>query len=91
MEDKIRTILKYWLQTKDEIIFTDDIAIEEITSEISLFARRDYYEKEFVKWLLAKNSKYAICYGSDKPLCTTRKDFSIEEVYQYWLKEVKGE
>jgi hypothetical protein len=34
MKDKIRTILKEWLQTKDAIIFTDDIAIEEVTDEI---------------------------------------------------------
>jgi hypothetical protein len=34
MKDKVRTILKEWLQAKDAIIFTDDIAIEEVTDEI---------------------------------------------------------
>ena len=36
MKDKIRTILKEWLQAKGEgdIVFTDDIAIEEVAEEI---------------------------------------------------------
>ena len=34
MKDRIRAILKEWLQVKDAVIFTDDIAIEAVTEEI---------------------------------------------------------
>lgn len=41
MRDKVRTILKEWLQSKDDIIFTDDIAIEEVTDEIVEACRQE--------------------------------------------------
>ena len=41
MKDKVRTILKEWLQSKDDIIFTDDIAIEEVTEEIVEACRQE--------------------------------------------------
>ena len=33
-KEQIRTILKEWLQEKDAIVFTDDIAINEVTDDI---------------------------------------------------------
>ncbi len=41
MRDKVRTILKEWLQSKDDIVFTDDIAIEEVTDEIVEACRQE--------------------------------------------------
>ena len=43
---------------------------------------------KFMEWIFRDDSRYAICYGSDTPLCTTKKDFTIEEVYQYWQKHI---
>jgi hypothetical protein len=37
MKEHIRTILKEWLQYKDGIIFTDDIAINAVVDEIVNF------------------------------------------------------
>lgn len=41
MRDKVRTILKEWLQSKDDIVFTDDIAIEEVADEIVEACRQE--------------------------------------------------
>lgn len=41
MRDKVRTILKEWLQSKDDIVFTDDIAIKEVTDEIVEACRQE--------------------------------------------------
>ncbi len=42
MRDKVRAILKEWLQSKDDIVFTDDIAIEEVTDEIVEACRQEF-------------------------------------------------
>ena len=58
-----------------------------IAKEIDILTHKHYLE--FIKWLFSKKSKYAICYGSKTPLCTTYEDFTVEEVYKFWLNNIK--
>jgi hypothetical protein len=45
MKEEVLKILKDWLQAKDAIIFTDDIAIDEVADELNSMVM------EFIIWL----------------------------------------
>jgi len=46
---------------------------------------------EFIKWFTGKDSPVSILYG-DQPerFATTEKDYTIEELFQYWWGNVKN-
>jgi hypothetical protein len=46
---------------------------------------------EFIKWFTGKDSPVSILYG-DQPerFATTEKDYTIEELFQYWWDNVKN-
>jgi hypothetical protein len=48
---------------------------------------KEHYMK-FIEWLFSKDSKYAVGYGSKTPLSTTYNDYTIEQVYQFWLDNI---
>ncbi len=67
MKNEIRNILKNWLQSKDDIIFTDDIAINEITDEIveplmkfiECMYKDGWYVKKGTDYALPFNEQYS--------------------------------
>lgn len=45
---------------------------------------------EFIEWFTGEKSPVAILYGNQKErFATTDKDYTIEELYQYWINNVK--
>jgi hypothetical protein len=46
---------------------------------------------EFIEWFTGKDSPVSILYG-DQPerFATTEKDYTIEELFQYWRDNVKN-
>ena len=53
-------------------------------------ASKDMYQKEFIEWIIDKNSPIAICYGSKTPFATTHKDYTLDELYYYWQADIKN-
>ena len=50
----------------------------------------EVYEKDFLEWIVSEESPVVIWYGSKKPFATKKKDYTIDELYEYYLKKVKG-
>ena len=63
---------------------------ENATKEISSLIEKDYYEKEFVKWVgyytLSNGQKYfpKVEFFKDK-----NNEMTLDELYQYWLTNIK--
>ena len=53
-------------------------------------ASKDMFEREFIEWIIDKNSPVAICYGSKTPFATTYKDYTLDELYYYWQVNIKN-
>jgi len=97
MRNKVRTILKEWLQSKDDIVFTDDIAIEEVTDEIVEACRQKctipvvsgslpLASAEFIKWLMDDKHDYVYVNGEFIEQWTN-VEFTISELYDQWSME----
>jgi hypothetical protein len=57
-----------------------------LATEINTLTKEHYMK--FIEWLFSKDSKYAVGYGSKTPLSTTYNDYTIEQVYQFWLDNI---
>jgi ABC-type uncharacterized transport system involved in gliding motility auxiliary subunit len=45
---------------------------------------------KFIEWFTGKDSPVSILYGNQaERFATTEKDYTIEELYQHWISEVK--
>jgi hypothetical protein len=43
---------------------------------------------KFIEWGTSKNSPAAVLYGNQSErFATTKKDYTIEELFNYWLKK----
>ena len=90
-EDKILEIIEKWHYSSAAI---PEIRRKQSAKEIAaldaegsvIFAKEQHsHYMKFLAWLFSKDSKYGIAYGSDKPLCTEKGDFTVDEVYQHWF------
>jgi len=49
------------------------------------------YPEKFVEWFTGKDSPVAILYGDQAERFATKdKDYTISELHQYWLDNIKG-
>jgi hypothetical protein len=87
MEQQVLKIIKKrinQIQTQEGLsvkITSNEDKAKEITSMVF----------EFIKWFTGKDSPVSILYG-DQPerFATTEKDYTIEELFQYWWDNVKN-
>jgi len=98
MEEKIleiQKILKAWLQNKEDIVFTDDIAISEISEEIfELF--KGVYTEEFVVWYKSQSIFACIIldgkrvwFKLDESSTREPEYLNFPQVYQFYFDNVK--
>lgn len=79
---EIEKILKDWLQPqgKDDIVFTDDIAINEIVDEILAIP---LYPRDFVEFTSG------IFFDGIRWFVTNQEPMNTNELYEFWSKNVK--
>ena len=74
-----------------------DIEFETTAKEIESLIQSEYYEKEFVKWKdenVKTFYRWYTIYGVWEDITDKEerkfKELTLDEVHDYWLKEVKG-
>jgi hypothetical protein len=78
MEEQIFKII-------DKLFFAPTIDTDECAKEITA------HVFEFIEWFTGESSPVSVLYGKQvERFATTDKDYTIEELYQYWLNNIKS-